>query len=83
MTIVDEKEILEVEKLKADISKMPLEIEKMVTDMRHSSQRNVLLAVAVTTAIVSAYFKFLAAWSLCNTMFVLKLNLYSDKDNLK
>jgi len=40
---------------------MPLEIEKMVTDMRHSSQRNVLLAVAVTTALVSAYFKFLAA----------------------
>ena len=61
MTLVDEKEILEVEKLKADISKMPLEIEKMVTDMRHSSQRNVLLAVAVTTAIVGAYFKLLAA----------------------
>ena len=61
MTLVDEKEILEVEKLKAYIFKMPLEIEKMVTDMRHSSQRNVLLAVAVTTALVSAYFKFLAA----------------------
>ncbi|MDF1875922.1 hypothetical protein JHD48_09260 [Sulfurimonas sp. SAG-AH-194-I05] len=61
MTLVDEKEILEVEKLKADISKMPLEIEKMVTNMRHSSQRNVLLAVAVTTAIIGAYFKFLAA----------------------
>jgi len=61
MTTIDEKEILEIQKLKADISKMPLEIEKMVTDMRHSSQRNVLLAVAVTTALVSAYFKFLAA----------------------
>ena len=61
MTLVDEKEILEVEKLKADISKMPLEIEKMVTDMRHSSQRNVLLAVVVTTALVSEYFKFLVA----------------------
>ena len=62
MTRIDEKEILEIEKLKADISKMPLEIEKMVTDMRHSSQRNVFLApVALTTALVSAYFKFLAA----------------------
>ena len=61
MTTIDEKEILEIQKLKADISKMPLEIEKMVTDMRHSSQRNVLLTVAVTTALVSAYFKFLAA----------------------
>ena len=61
MTTIDEKEILEIQKLKADISKMPLEIEKMVADMRHSSQRNVLLAVAVTTALVSAYFKFLAA----------------------
>jgi hypothetical protein len=68
MTIVDEKEILEVEKLKADYKKVlleiernPLDIQKMVTDIRHSSQRNVLLAVAVTTAIVSAYFKFLAA----------------------
>ncbi|NOQ29809.1 MAG: hypothetical protein GQ570_01670 [Helicobacteraceae bacterium] len=61
MTLVDEKEILKVEKLKADIFKMPLEIEKMVSDMRHSSQKNVLLAVAVTTAIVSAYFKFLVA----------------------
>ena len=30
MTTVDEKEILEIEKLKADIAKMPLEIEKMV-----------------------------------------------------
>ena len=61
MKNIDEKELLEIEKIKADIAKMPLEIEKMVTDMRHSSQRNVLLAVAVTTAIVSAYFKFLAA----------------------
>ncbi|MDF1883054.1 hypothetical protein JHD49_03795 [Sulfurimonas sp. SAG-AH-194-C21] len=61
MTINEEKEILEIQKLKADISKMPLEIEKMVRDMRHSSQRNVLLTVAVTTALVSAYFKFLAA----------------------
>ena len=61
MTTVDEKEILEIQKLKADISKMPLEIEKMVTEMKHSSQRNVLLAVAVTTVLVSAYFKFLAA----------------------
>jgi len=40
---------------------MPLEIEKMVTDMRHSSQRNFLMTIAVTTAIVTAYFKFLAA----------------------
>ena len=61
MKDMDEKEILEIEKIKADIAKMPLEIEKMVTDMRHSSQRNVLLAVVVTTAIVSAYFKFLVA----------------------
>ena len=61
MTTVDEKEILEIEKLKAYIAKMPLEIEKMVTDMRHSSQRNFLLTIAVTTAIVTAYFKFLAA----------------------
>jgi len=30
MTTVDEKEILEIEKLKADISKMPLKIEKIV-----------------------------------------------------
>lgn len=61
MKNIDENELLEIEKIKADIAKMPLEIEKMVTDMRHSSQRNVLLSVAVTTAIVSAYFKFLAA----------------------
>ena len=68
MTLVDEKEILEIEKLKADdkkvllkIEKYPLDIQKMVTDMRLSSQRNVPLAVVVTTALVSAYFKFLAA----------------------
>lgn len=31
MTQVEEKEILEIEKLKADISKMPLEIEKALS----------------------------------------------------
>ena len=38
---------------------MPLDIKKMLADMRQSTQRNVLLAVAVTTVPVSVYFKCL------------------------
>ena len=58
MTTIDEKEILEIEKLKAELLKLPLDIDNAREALKQGSHRNILLTVAVTTAIVTAYFKF-------------------------
>lgn len=39
MTIIDEKEILEIEKLKAEIAKLPLEIEKIRSDIKIDNKK--------------------------------------------
>jgi len=57
MTTIDEKEILEIEKLKAELAKLPLEVQKIKSDMKQGNTRNVLLAVAVTVAIMTFFFK--------------------------
>ncbi len=56
MTIVDEKEILEIEKIKLEVQKLLDEPMRLKIDI----YRTMLLTIAVTTAVVSAYFKFLA-----------------------
>ena len=57
MTTIDEKEILEIEKLKGEIAKLPLEVQKIMSDMKQGNTRNIILAVGVTAGIVSAFFK--------------------------
>jgi hypothetical protein len=39
MTRIDEKEILEIEKLKAEVAKLPLEVEKIRSDIRLDSKK--------------------------------------------
>ena len=56
MTIVDEKEILEIEKIKLEVQKLLDEPIRLKIDI----YRTMLLTITVTTAVVSAYFKFLA-----------------------
>jgi len=56
MTTIDEKEILEIEKIKLEVQKLLDEPLRLKIDV----YRTMLLTVAVTTAVVGAYFKFLA-----------------------
>ena len=58
MTLVDEKEILEIEKLKLEVSKL-LQTDFKLEDKkyRNDTAKVLLLTVAVTTAVVTAYFK--------------------------
>jgi len=39
MTTIDEKEILEIEKLKAEVAKIPLEVEKIKNDMKLDNKK--------------------------------------------
>ena len=57
MTTIDEKEILEIEKIKIEVQKLLDEPLRLKIDI----YKTMLLTVAVTTAVVTAYFKFLAA----------------------
>jgi len=52
-----EREILEVEKLKAELAKLPLEVQKIMSDMKQGNMRNILLSIAVTVAIMGLLFK--------------------------
>ena len=60
MTLVDEKEILEIEKLKLEVSKL-LQTDFKLEDKKHrnNTAKVLLLTIAVTTAVVTAYFKIL------------------------
>jgi uncharacterized 2Fe-2S/4Fe-4S cluster protein (DUF4445 family) len=44
MTKVDEKEILEIEKLKAEVAKIPLEVEKIKNDMLVNNKKYMIEA---------------------------------------
>lgn len=52
-----ERETLEIEKLKGEIAKLPLEVQKIMSDMKQGNVRNILLSIAVTVAIMSFMFK--------------------------
>jgi hypothetical protein len=39
MTTVDEKELLEIEKLKAEVAKIPLEVQKIKHDMQIDNKK--------------------------------------------
>ena len=58
MTLADEKETLEIEKLKLEVSKL-LQTDFKLEDKkyRNDTVKVLLLTVAVTTAVVTAYFK--------------------------
>ncbi|MBL0708142.1 MAG: hypothetical protein JJW00_03750 [Sulfurimonas sp.] len=58
MTIIDEKETLEVEKLKLEVSRL-LQTDFKLEDKKYRNDtiKVLLLTVAVTTAVVTAYFK--------------------------
>ena len=58
MTTIDEKEILEIEKLKLEVQKL-LSIDFKLEDKKHRNDtiKVFLLTVAVTTAVVTAFFK--------------------------
>ena len=58
MTTIDEKETLEIEKLKLEVSKL-LQTDFKLEDKkyRNDTVKVLLLTVAVTTAVVTAYFK--------------------------
>ena len=58
MTTVDEKEILEIEKLKADYRKVIQDLDKDMFYLKLDVFKVGLLTIAVTTAVVTAYFKF-------------------------
>ena len=57
MTIVDEKEMLEIEKLKADYKKVIQDLDKDRFYIKLDVFKAGLITVAVTTAVVSAFFK--------------------------
>ncbi len=58
MTTIDEKEMLEIEKLKLEVSKL-LQTDFKLEDKKHRNDtvKVLLLTIAVTTAVVTAYFK--------------------------
>ncbi|NOQ29787.1 MAG: hypothetical protein GQ570_01560 [Helicobacteraceae bacterium] len=58
MTTIDEKETLEIEKLKLEVSKL-LQTDFKLENKKHLNDtvKVLLLTVAVTTAVVTAYFK--------------------------
>ncbi len=58
MTTIDEKETLEIEKLKLEVTKL-LQTDFKLEDKkyRNDTVKVLLLTVAVTTAVVTAYFK--------------------------
>ncbi|MDQ7061793.1 MAG: hypothetical protein Q9M43_12005 [Sulfurimonas sp.] len=58
MTTIDEKEVLEIEKIKLEVTKL-LQTDFKLENKQHRNDtiKVFLLTVAVTTAVVTAYFK--------------------------
>ena len=56
MTTIDEKEILEIQKLQLEVKKF---LKEEPLRLKMDFFKLMLLTVAVTTAVVTAYFKFL------------------------
>ena len=58
MTTIDEKETLEIEKLKLEVTKL-LQTDFKLEDKKYRNDtiKVLLLTIAVTTAVVTAYFK--------------------------